>query len=45
MNEMVSIVAKIHKNKICAYKILIFVVKMVKKGLRVLEAKFSCRGH
>ena len=31
MNKMVILEAKLHKNKICAYKIHIFVVKMVQQ--------------
>ena len=45
MNKMVILEAKLHKNRISVHKILIFVVKMCKNGLRVLEAKFSCGGH
>ena len=42
---MVILEAKLNENRISVHKIRIFVVKMCKNGLRILEAKFSCGGH
>ena len=42
---MVILEAKLNENRISIHKIRIFVVKMCKNGLRILEAKFSCGGH
>ena len=45
INKMVILEAKLNENRISVHKIRIFVVKMCKNGLRILEAKFSCGGH